>query len=144
MLSENKKEFPFSFPFSAHRRLRPKSPKSADAPRLFHRSAAALQAAAQLGPNRSSSAPNPPAQPSARTGPSEPGLQPEAEAAMAPPPSLLACAPGTSWGPRPYKRRRLVRATLAPPCRRPPADAAAASLLCAPLGAEPPQARHRP
>jgi hypothetical protein len=35
MLSENKKEFPFSLPFSAHRRLQPKSPKSADAPSFF-------------------------------------------------------------------------------------------------------------
>jgi hypothetical protein len=48
MLSENKKEFPFFFPFSAHRCLRPKFLKSADAPHLFRRSAAALQAAAQL------------------------------------------------------------------------------------------------
>jgi hypothetical protein len=35
MLSENKKELPFSFPFSAHIRLWPKSPKSADAPSSF-------------------------------------------------------------------------------------------------------------
>jgi hypothetical protein len=35
MLSENKKEFPFSFPFSAHRWLRPKFLKSADAPSPF-------------------------------------------------------------------------------------------------------------
>jgi hypothetical protein len=44
--------------------------------------------------------PNSPAQPSARTGPSEPGLRPEAEAAMALPPLLLACAPDIPWGPR--------------------------------------------
>jgi hypothetical protein len=92
--------------------------------------------AAHLG--RSSSAqlrpdPNPPEQPSALTGPSEPSLRPEAEAAMAPPPALLACTPGAPWGPRPYL-------TLYP---RPRAPAQPAAASCALPAAPPPYAGAR-
>jgi hypothetical protein len=141
MFSENEKEFPFSFPFQPTAAFGPK-PKSATTP-WFPPFSSRSRAYGPTQPNYQKSGkapwtilhlilstqlrpdPNPPAQPSARTGPSEPGLQPEAEAAMG-----TACRCRTPGRARPghLLRRAPIKAARAPGPRRhrPPAT------LCAP------------
>jgi hypothetical protein len=135
MFSENKKEFPFSFPFRPKAVCGPSLRSPPTPPRLFRHSAAVLQAAAQLGPYRSpvqSPYPSQPASPrGAHLGPAGGTHRPPPGLQRSPAPPRLGVRAGDTMMCAPYLASRASPLRPAdagrPLCAAPPAPVARAA-----------------